>query len=229
MTADLSLQALMIVRLVVAAVLGAAIGYERERHGHQAGMRTYALLSLGAALFTVLSIDGFTGHGASVDPSRLAAQVVSGVGFLCAGAIFREGFTIRGLTTAAALWAAAAVGMAAAAGAELIAFAATAIALFFLWPANRIGSMVGPRSHRAFRFSIDCDDEQGLERAIEVISVENGSTSELKSSYESDQLNATMIVTLPRESDPALLVGRIGKQKRVRTVRFSPIGDGKVA
>src|SRR4051812_19683967 len=110
---DLSLQAELAVRMVVAAALGAAIGLEREIHEHPAGMRTHLLVALGSAIFTELSIFGFAGIGAPpIDPSRVAAQIVSGIGFLGAGAILKYGTSIRGLTTAASLWTAAAIGMA---------------------------------------------------------------------------------------------------------------------
>ena len=102
-------------RLLLAAFLGALVGLERELHDHPAGMRTHLLVSLGSAGFTVLSIAMAQGPGA--DPTRIAAQIVSGIGFLGAGAILKEGATIRGLTTAASLWSVAAVGMAAGAGA----------------------------------------------------------------------------------------------------------------
>jgi len=92
-------------RLLVASVLGAAIGLERELHAHPAGMRTHLLVSLGSAAFTVLSIfffeTPFNPNGAApTDPSRIAAQIVSGIGFLGAGAILKYGTSIRGLTTA---------------------------------------------------------------------------------------------------------------------------------
>jgi len=109
-------------RLGVAAGLGAVIGLERELDEKAAGLRTHMLVSLGAALFTMVGAYGFhdflTGGGAIVrtDPSRIAAQVVTGIGFLGAGVIFRQGFTVRGLTTAASLWVVAAVGMASGAG-----------------------------------------------------------------------------------------------------------------
>ena len=140
---DFGLQADLAVRLLVAAVLGAAIGLEREIHEHPAGMRTHLLVSLGAAIFTVLSIYGFEGVGrdgvaATVDPTRIAAQVVSGIGFLGAGAILKYGTSIRGLTTAASLWTAAAIGMAAGAGEWLVAAVGTFIVLFSLWPLNAL-------------------------------------------------------------------------------------------
>ncbi|HLO35934.1 MAG TPA: MgtC/SapB family protein [Candidatus Deferrimicrobium sp.] len=140
---DLGLQADLSVRMVIAAVLGAAIGLEREIHEHPAGMRTHLLVSLGSAIFTVLSVYGFEGVGRGavapiVDPTRIAAQIVSGIGFLGAGAILKYGTSIRGLTTAASLWTAAAIGMAAGAGEWVIATVGTAIVIFSLWPLNAL-------------------------------------------------------------------------------------------
>jgi len=114
------------IRLLLASALGAAIGFEREIHAHPAGMRTHLLVALGSAAFSVLSIYFFVSPAAPngslpTDPSRIAAQIVSGIGFLGAGAIIKYGTSVRGLTTAASLWATAAVGMAAGAGALLVA------------------------------------------------------------------------------------------------------------
>src|ERR1700734_2077334 len=106
----------LISRLVVATVLGAVIGIERERTEHAAGLRTHALVSLGAALFMVVSAYGFgsvLGDHVVLDPSRVAAQVASGVGFLGAGTIILRREIVRGLTTAASIWIAAAIGLAA--------------------------------------------------------------------------------------------------------------------
>jgi putative Mg2+ transporter-C (MgtC) family protein len=138
---DINLQLDLSVRLLVAAVLGLAIGFEREIHGHPAGLRTHMLVALGSALFTVLSIRGFGGEVAGqapVDPTRIAAQIVSGIGFLGAGAILKDGIVIRGLTTAASLWATSAVGMAAGAGEYAIAGVAAAVILVSLWPINAV-------------------------------------------------------------------------------------------
>jgi len=118
---DLSLgtQLELTVRLIVALVLGAVIGWERELQRMPAGFRTHALVSLGSAIFTVISAYAFTGPGS--DPTRIAAQIVSGIGFLGGGAILHYGGTVRGLTTAASLWAVAGVGMAAGAGLFVVA------------------------------------------------------------------------------------------------------------
>jgi putative Mg2+ transporter-C (MgtC) family protein len=99
----------MVIRLVIAAFLGAVIGYERARAKKPAGIRTHLLVCMGAALFTVISIWGFSGNA---DPSRIAAGVVVGVGFLGAGTILRQERGVAGLTTAATIWAVAAIGVA---------------------------------------------------------------------------------------------------------------------
>jgi putative Mg2+ transporter-C (MgtC) family protein len=137
---DVALQVDLSLRLLVAAVLGLAIGFEREIHGHPAGLRTHMLVALGSGLFTVLSIHGFLGQpgAAPVDPTRIAAQIVSGIGFLGAGAILKDGIVIRGLTTAASLWATSAVGMAAGAGEYVIGVVAAVVILVSLWPINAI-------------------------------------------------------------------------------------------
>jgi len=115
-----------ILRLLLATVLGAGIGYQRERADKPAGIRTHCLIALGAALFTVASIFGF---GNGVDSSRVAAGVVAGIGFIGAGVIFRtSGDWVAGLTTAASIWVTAAIGLAAGAGMYLIAFLAALLA-----------------------------------------------------------------------------------------------------
>jgi putative Mg2+ transporter-C (MgtC) family protein len=137
---DLALQLDLSIRLVIAAALGLAVGFEREIHGHPAGLRTHMLVAVGSALFTVLSAYGF-GVGstaAPIDPTRIAAQIVSGIGFLGAGAILKDGVVVRGLTTAASLWATSAVGMAAGAGEHIIAAVSTAVILVSLWPINAV-------------------------------------------------------------------------------------------
>jgi putative Mg2+ transporter-C (MgtC) family protein len=136
---DFVLQIDLSLRLIVAAALGLAVGFEREIHGHPAGLRTHMLVSVGSALFTVLSAYAFgASTNPNIDPTRIAAQIVSGIGFLGAGAILKDGIVIRGLTTAASLWATAAVGMAAGAGEHIIAAVATGVIIVSLWPINAL-------------------------------------------------------------------------------------------
>jgi putative Mg2+ transporter-C (MgtC) family protein len=140
---DLGLQLELSGRLLLAAVLGAAIGIERELHDHPAGMRTHLLVSLGSALFAVISAYGyasiFAAHPEVQDsPQRIAAQIVSGIGFLGAGAIIQAGRWVRGLTTAASLWATAAVGLAVGSGEYLLAVVGTTLIVVSLGPLNRV-------------------------------------------------------------------------------------------
>ena len=116
-------------RLVLAAALGGAIGLEREYRRKPAGLRTNMLIALGSALFAVLSIELGAVAGS---PDRVAAQVVTGIGFLGAGAILRSGGNVRGLTTAATIWVNAAIGMAAGIGAYGVATGAAAITIAVL-------------------------------------------------------------------------------------------------
>jgi len=125
---------IFVLRLLAAGLLGTAVGLEREWRVKEAGFRTHFLVSLGSALFMIVSQWGFeeflaTHDGLRLDPSRVAAQVVSGIGFIGAGAIIFQRQIVRGLTTAASLWAIAGVGMAAGAGMYVVAVAATALTL----------------------------------------------------------------------------------------------------
>ena len=117
-------------RLAIGLVLGALIGFERELHRQPAGFRTHSLVALGSALFTVISAYGFTGP--AIDPTRIAAQIVSGIGFIGAGTILQYRGSVRGLTTAASLWSVAAIGMAAGAGMLAMAIVGTFLILVVL-------------------------------------------------------------------------------------------------
>jgi putative Mg2+ transporter-C (MgtC) family protein len=123
---------LILCSLLVASLLTGAIGYEREYHGHAAGLRTHILVGVGSALVMVVSIYGFSAGFPDRDPARLAAQVVSGIGFLGAGTIIQTGTDIKGLTTATTLWLVMAIGLAAGAGRFIVAFMATILALVTL-------------------------------------------------------------------------------------------------
>ena len=136
MNIDFSMDFLL--RLLLACLFGGLIGLEREVHGRPAGFRTHLLVSLGSCLFVLTSIHFYYQFGSpspgpsGVDPARIAAQVVTGIGFLGAGAIIREKASIRGLTTAACLWLAAALGVACGAGLYVMATVVTLIAILSL-------------------------------------------------------------------------------------------------
>src|SRR5438034_4669173 len=145
-------------RLVLAAAFGGAVGLERELREREAGFRTHMLVSVGSALFTIAGAYAFRDflvNGGSVvraDPTRIAAQIVTGIGFLGAGAIIRQGLSVRGLTTAATLWVVAAIGMASGAGYYSAAAITTVLVILSLWPlrlaAHRIFVRFRPERER---------------------------------------------------------------------------------
>ena len=119
----------LVERLSLAALLGGVLGLEREWHHKSAGLRTNILIAIGAALFTLMSIELTADTG---DPSRIASQIVTGIGFLGAGAIMRTNAGVQGLTTAAAIWVNAAIGVAVGGGRYHLAFIATGVTLVVL-------------------------------------------------------------------------------------------------
>lgn len=140
----------IIIRILVGAILGALVGLERERHDQPAGLRTHMILVIGATLAMVLSVNVgylYARPGTPSDPARLAAQVISGIGFLGAGAILRYGLSVKGLTTATSLWTMAIVGMAVGAGYYLIGIVSTALMLIVL-------SLVNVVENRFLRTSV---------------------------------------------------------------------------
>jgi putative Mg2+ transporter-C (MgtC) family protein len=165
-----------LLRLTFACGLGAAIGFEREIRDREAGIRTHLLVSLGSALFTIVSAYGFHEFLASgdnvvrADPSRIAAQIVTGIGFLGAGAIIREGLSVRGLTTAATLWVVAAIGMACGAGYYWPAAATTVLTLLALWPlrllAYRLIEHIKPEENR---ITVELREGEALGRLLSLV------------------------------------------------------------
>ncbi|MEC3917687.1 MgtC/SapB family protein [Nocardia sp. CDC160] len=153
----------MLLRLGTGVGLGAVIGFERQWRARMAGLRTNALVAAGATLFVLLSAHGF--HGSDADPTRVAAQIVSGIGFLGAGVILRDGFNIRGLNTAATLWCSAAVGSLAGAGMYSTAAAGTVAVVVVNTALRTVARSVdrplsdGPEAHEAlYAFTADTDD-----------------------------------------------------------------------
>jgi putative Mg2+ transporter-C (MgtC) family protein len=160
----------MTARLAVAAALTGLIGLERELRERAAGLRTHMLVGVGAALFTIVSAYAWTDFvfsrqgGTILDPTRVAAQIVTGIGFLGAGAIIRQGISVRGLTTAAGLWVVAAIGMAAGAGYYSAALVATGLVLVGLGPIRWLEGGVLIRRLRGGTRVLEVDLHQ--ERAV---------------------------------------------------------------
>jgi putative Mg2+ transporter-C (MgtC) family protein len=216
----------VLARLSVAAALGGAIGLERELREHQAGLRTHLLVSVGSAVFTIVSAYGFseflTPSGlARTDPTRIAAQIVTGIGFLGAGAILRQGLSIRGLTTAASLWLVAGIGMAAGAGYYSAATIATAGALFTLEPL-RYASRPLLRRFRAEtdRVLVQVPPGGSPSPLIDAIEGGGGRVVALEVSEESDRRNIALDVQIQPGTAVEVAAG-LAEVEGVLEVRWS--------
>jgi putative Mg2+ transporter-C (MgtC) family protein len=217
-----------LLRVVVAAALGGAVGLERELREREAGFRTHMLVSVGSALFTLVSAYGFHEflvHGGNVvraDPTRIAAQIVTGIGFLGAGAIIRQGFSVRGLTTAATLWVVAAIGMASGAGYYSAAVITTALVLFSLWPlrisAFRVMQRVRPETDRLLAHLPAGESPAPLIERLEEL---GGRLQSLEIGHEADRRTVLMDVTLPPRADAPGIVAELSELEPVLEVRWS--------
>lgn len=153
-------------RLLLAAVCSGVIGYERETAQKAAGLRTHTLVGVGAAVFSIASIIGFEGP----DESRIAAQIVTGVGFLGAGAIFREGAIVSGLTTAAGLWVVASIGMASGSGSYWLAGLGTAVTIATLYGLQAVDAAIARRTVKAGkRLEVHVGNVKKLEELLKFI------------------------------------------------------------
>jgi putative Mg2+ transporter-C (MgtC) family protein len=210
-------------RVVVAAGLGGAVGLERELREREAGFRTHLLVSVGSCLFTLVSAYGFSEfRGASVDPTRIAAQIVTGIGFLGAGAIIRQGFSVRGLTTAATLWVVAAIGMASGAGYFSAAVLTTALVLFTLWPLRIVAfRMVSRFRPETDRLIVQLPTGESPAPLIEKLESLGGSLQSLQVGHENDRRTVLVDVTLPPKADAPAIVSQVSQLEHVLEVRWS--------
>ena len=199
----------LVLRLLVAAVLGGLVGLERERLEWAAGMRTHALVSLGSALFMVVSIFGFSDilneQHVILDPSRVAAQVASGIGFIGAGTIIFRREIVKGLTTAASIWAVAAVGLAVGGGMFLAAISATLLALALLVLARPVKQRLFPNRKEA--------------RRVRLVLRRDTSLAELRSEIEASEVPLERIVVRPGssagEDDAELVLGKGSQEEEL--------------
>ncbi|MCL6588687.1 MAG: MgtC/SapB family protein [Firmicutes bacterium] len=155
----------MLGKLVLATILGGIVGWEREVHDRPAGLRTHMLVCLGSTLITLVSMS----FGTTSDPSRIAAQIVSGIGFLGAGTILRQGNVVRGLTTAASLWTTAGIGLAVAVGKGLLILAVLTTLIVFLTLSvlSRLESSIGKKNIRQLRLEIPAQETSVLTETLE--------------------------------------------------------------
>jgi putative Mg2+ transporter-C (MgtC) family protein len=194
----------VLLRLFVAAVLGGAIGLERELRERQAGLRTHLVVCVGAALFTLVGAYGFASP--HTDPTRIAAQIVTGIGFLGAGAIIRQGLSVRGLTTAATLWLVAAIGMAAGAGYWDGALIATLGALLTLGPLRVVSYRVLSRFRPALdRLLVEIPAGGSPVPVIEAIERHGGRVVSLEVAQEGDRRSLAADIELAVGTAPSIV------------------------
>jgi putative Mg2+ transporter-C (MgtC) family protein len=218
----------LVFRLTLAAVLGGAVGLERELREREAGLRTHLLVSLGSALFTIVSAYAWAdftfsrANGITFDPTRIAAQIVTGVGFLGAGAIIRQGLSVRGLTTAATLWLVAAIGMAAGAGYWQAAVVATVGAIVTLWPLRIFVHrfVVRYRPEHELRLVVDIEGREGSAPVLAALEELRGRVSQFELSDTREGRELAVTVEFPHSIAQSAVAGRLGRLPNVRAVRW---------
>jgi len=216
----------ILARLTLAAVCSGLIGYERESARKAAGLRTFTLVGVGAAVFSVVSIIGFEGP----DHSRIAAQIVTGVGFLGAGAIFRDGAFVSGLTTAAGLWVVASIGMAAGSGSYELAVIGTGVTLATLYGLRAIdGAVYRKKLKTRSRLEVYVNDVTKLEGLLKFIRRVDPDAEQLDFKRTEDE-EGVMVVTC-KEEDVAMMSEILASHRTVAKVeelhaRYWPQGTG---
>jgi putative Mg2+ transporter-C (MgtC) family protein len=215
----------LVVRLVVAGVLGGAIGVERELREREAGLRTHLLVCVGAALFTLVSAYAFRDFryglesGITFDPTRVAAQIVTGIGFLGAGAIIRQGLTVRGLTTAAGLWVVAAIGMAAGAGYYVAAFIATAVVLVGLAPLRWLEHwLLGRVRREGGLLEIDLRPGEPLTPVLRTLEDERARVTRIELEDDDERRQLRLGIDIADEARRRAVVERVAGLEGVRRV-----------
>jgi putative Mg2+ transporter-C (MgtC) family protein len=216
-------------RLGVAAGLTGLIGLERELRERAAGLRTHMLVGVGSALFTIVSAYGWSdfvfnrNEGTILDPTRIAAQIVTGIGFLGAGAIIRQGLSVRGLTTAAGLWVVAAIGMAAGAGYYSAALVGTAIVLVGLGPIRWLegAPLIRDLRREGRILEIDLRPGEALGAVLDVIHDRAVRLSRVEITDEEERRHVRAELDLPLGGAGSALVEDIARHESVIAVRWS--------
>ena len=205
----------MVMKLVLAAVFGGVVGYEREVHDHPAGLRTHVLVCMGSALMTLVSMSFVPPHS---DPSRIAAQIVSGIGFLGAGTILRQGSVVRGLTTAASLWTVAGIGMAVAVGGPLfylLAAVSTLIVFLTLSIMRNFEPGVGKKTVHHLRLDISEDQDRVFAAVIQNLIGMGVTIQSVHGAESREQGSRTfrLAVTLSRQITPQMVAEKLAGQQ----------------
>ncbi len=211
--------------IFIAAGLGSLIGLEREFHGQPAGLRTHMILAVGAALAAVLSINYsqfISSPNLPSDPGRIVAQVVSGVGFLGAGAILRFGVTVKGLTTASSLWTTAIIGIACGSGYFELAGITTLTVLLILTIINKI-EKIFLTTYRAHTLKVTLEDRPGIINDVKsILSEEKVKVVSLNASMPDKQtLKLSMIIRKPHDLGMDRIINLINKIKEAKSMEIN--------
>jgi putative Mg2+ transporter-C (MgtC) family protein len=206
-------------RLLLAAVLGGAIGAERELNDQAAGLRTHMLLTIGACLFTLISAYGF-GGGIGTDPSRLAAQIVTGIGFLGGGAIVRHGLTVKGLTTAASIWATASVGVAIGAGSYILGIGGAVLVVGTLFALRRVSNLLQRWGVSREEYVLATVPDFDVQRVVELVRGERVDLRGLERQEREDGDRVVLLVKLRPRYRPEQLLDALGRLEGVLQVEW---------
>jgi putative Mg2+ transporter-C (MgtC) family protein len=213
-----------LVRLVLSAVLAGAIGIERELREQEAGLRTHMLVCVGATAFMIVGVYGWSDFqlsnniGVVVDPSRVASYVVSGIGFLGAGAIIRHGINVRGLTTAASLWVVAAIGVVVGVGMYGLALAVTALVILALWPLGAVKELLAGRRATAKRLAVTLDPRASIVATLAAVEDGGYDIESVEVAEEEEARRLDVVVGVPADVRLGPLLDRVATIEGVRSV-----------
>ncbi|MFX3632687.1 MAG: MgtC/SapB family protein [Candidatus Pristimantibacillus sp.] len=217
----------ILLRLLLALLLGGLVGFEREQSNHAAGLRTNILVCVGSCLLMLLSIYGFAAFvnepNVRVDPARLAAAVITGVGFLGAGTILFTGKSITGLTTAASLWVVAAIGLAVGAGFYFAAASSTIMVLLTLWAFNKLEKRY-ISAKREHTIKVQADEKSTIVETLNTLLSEHQivlrkiSLTDFPDDNDSKQLMLSINVRLPKTESLLSLIDQIKHMEGVHCV-----------
>jgi putative Mg2+ transporter-C (MgtC) family protein len=216
-----------VARLLLVVVLAGAVGLERELRDQEAGLRTHMLVGVGAALFVITGnfawseLEFGNDVGVVLDPSRVVAYVITGIGFLGAGTIIKHGINIMGLTTAASLWVVAAVGVAVGAGEYGLGVIATAIVLLSLWPVRKLASAVGIRANRTHRLELELEAHGSVAAVLARLEALGGEVASARVTEE-DDIRRVELVMVQRDADLGRLIEAAASSGDVRSATIAP-------
>jgi putative Mg2+ transporter-C (MgtC) family protein len=216
-----------LLRLGLAAVLAGAIGVERELREQEAGLRTHMLVCVGATMFMIVGVyawsDMTLGNqiGVVVDPSRVASYVVSGIGFLGAGAIIKHGINVRGLTTAASLWVVAAIGVAVGVGMYTFAAATTALVIVALWPLSQLKRALEGKADEQRRLAVTLDPHASVVPVLAAIEENGYALDSVEVGEEEEARRVDVVITTAADTSLGGLMDDLVGLEGVRTANVA--------